>query len=242
MSEIFSTYISTLLSYEFIYFDLDDTLLDHKSAEAAGLKDIHAHFDFFDEVSAEKLIDVYHQVNSRQWSLYSQAKVSREELQRNRFELTLKELGLNSARYEEVGIQYMQFYRNHWQWIDGAKEAFYEIVEKYPVGILTNGFAETQRKKFEAFDLYHSAETTVISEEVGVLKPHPDVFNHATELAGVDSDNILYVGDSFGSDVIGGTKFGWNVAWFTENGEPEKHEKAHFVFNDFIKLKNLLKV
>lgn len=242
MSEIFSTYISTLLSYEFIYFDLDDTLLDHKSAESAGLKDVHDHFDFFENIRTKKLVDVYHQVNSRQWSLYSQAKVSRDELQRNRFELTLKELGLDPARHKEVGNYYMQCYSNHWQWIKGAKEAYYDIVEKYPVGVLTNGFAETQQKKFEAFDLYNSAETTVISEEVGVLKPHPNVFEYATERAGVDANDILYVGDSYNSDVEGGTAFGWNVAWFTENGEPEKHEKAHFVFNDFIDLKNLLKI
>lgn len=242
MSEIFPTYISTHLSYEFIYFDLDDTLLDHKSAEAAGLQDVHAHFDFFENISAEKLIDVYHQVNSRQWNLYSRAKISREELQRNRFELTLKELGLNSARFKEVGNYYMQYYRNHWQWIEGAEAAYYDILEKYPVGILTNGFAETQRKKFEAFDLYHSAETTVISEEVGVLKPHPDVFEVATERAGVDADKVLYVGDSFSSDVEGGTSFGWSVAWFTQNGEAKKHQKADFVFDDFMKLRNLLKV
>ena len=242
MSEIFPTHVSTLLSYEFIYFDLDDTLLDHKSAEAAGLQDIHAHFDLFENITAEELIDVYHQVNSKQWSLYSQAKVSREELQRNRFEFTLKELGLNPVRYEEVGNNYMQYYRNHWQWIDGAKEAYYDILEKYPVGILTNGFAETQRKKFEAFDLYDSAETTVISEEVGVLKPHADVFEVATERAGVDANKVLYVGDSYRSDVEGGTQFGWNVAWYTQNGDAEKHQKADFVFNDFIKLRNLLKV
>ena len=242
MSEIFSTYIFPLLSYEFIYFDLDDTLLDHKSAEAAGLKDVHAHFDLFEDISAGELIDIYHQVNSRQWSLYSRAKVSREELQRNRFELTLQQLGLDASYYDEVGKFYMQAYRNHWQWVAGAQESYYEILQKYPVGILTNGFAETQHKKFEAFDLYDSAETTVISEEVGVLKPHPDVFEAATERAGVDVDKVLYVGDSFSSDVEGGTSFGWDVAWFTENGEPEKHEKAHFVFNDFTNLKNLLKV
>ncbi|MDZ7657823.1 HAD-IA family hydrolase [Fodinibius sp.] len=230
------------MSYKFIYFDLDDTLLDHQSAEAAGLKDVHTHFDLFDDVSSQELIDVYHEVNRKQWSLYSQAKVSRKELQRNRFELTLKEFGLNESRYEEVGTFYMQAYRNHWKWMDGAKEAYYNIIEKYPAGILTNGFAETQRKKFEAFDLYNSAHTTVISEEVGVLKPHPDVFAHATEKSGVDRDEILYVGDSLNSDVKGGTDFGWNVAWFTQNGEAEKHQIADFVFDDFMDLKNLLKV
>ncbi len=242
MSESFSTHIAILLSYKFIYFDLDDTLLDHQSAEASGLKDVHAHFDFFEDTSPNQLVKVYHQVNSRQWSLYSQAKVSRAELQRNRFELTLNELGLDESRYEEVGNFYMQAYRNHWQWLDGAQEVYQTIVKEYPVGILTNGFAETQRKKFEAFDLYDSAQTTVISEEVGVLKPHPDVFEYATEQAGVSKDEILYVGDSFNSDVKGGTQFGWNVAWYTQNGEPEKHQKADFVFNDFMDLKNLLTI
>lgn len=242
MSESLITHIAVLLSYKFIYFDLDDTLLDHQSAEAAGLKDVHDYFDFFKDTKPERLVEVYHKVNSNQWRLYSQAKVSREELQRNRFELTLKELGMDESRYEEVGNYYMQAYRNHWRWISGAREAYYEIAEKYPVGILTNGFAETQRLKFEAFDLYESAKATVISEEVGVLKPHPDVFAHATEQAGVDRDDILYVGDSFNSDVEGGTQFGWNVAWYTQNGKPQKHEKADFVFNDFMDLKSLLKV
>ncbi len=230
------------MSYQFIYFDLDDTLLDHKSAEAAGLKDVHRYFDLFENIDAVELLDVYHQVNSKQWSLYSKAKVSRDELQRNRFEKTLQQLELDGSRHKEIGQFYMQAYRNHWQWINGAQKAYYEIAKKYPVGILTNGFAETQRKKFEAFDLYNSAETTVISEEVGVLKPHPDVFSYATEQARVAKDEILYVGDSFSSDVEGGTRFGWDVAWYTQNGEPEKHQKADFVFNDFMDLKNLLKV
>ena len=230
------------MSYKFIYFDLDDTLLDHQSAEAGGLKDVYQHFDFFGDVSAEKLIDVYHRVNSKQWSLYSQAKVSREQLQRNRFEQTLQQLNLDASRYDEVGRYYMQCYRNHWQWIDGAKEAYYDVAEKYPVGILTNGFAETQRKKFEAFDLHDSAQTTVISEEVGVLKPHPEVFEYATARAGVNADEVLYVGDSLSSDVEGGSKFGWKVAWYTQNGRQDQHEKAHFVFDNFSELKKLLDV
>lgn len=230
------------MSYKFVYFDLDDTLLNHKSAEAAGLRDVHQHFNLFNSHDAQKLVEVYHKVNSRQWSLYNNAKITREELQRNRFEQTLQQLGLDASRYQEIGTYYMKCYRNHWQWIGGAKQAYYEIAQKYPVGILTNGFAETQRKKFEAFDLYDSAQATVISEEVGVLKPHPDVFAHATKLASVDRDEILYVGDSYRSDVKGGSEFGWNVAWYNQNGESVEHEKAHFVFDDFQSLKQLLKI
>jgi putative hydrolase of the HAD superfamily len=76
------------LSYKFFCFDLDDTLLEHQSAEAAALNDMHQYFSFFDEISPEKLIDIYHYVNCRQWILYSRGVISGEDRQQNRFEPT----------------------------------------------------------------------------------------------------------------------------------------------------------
>lgn len=230
------------MPYKFIYFDLDDTLLNHRAAEKSGLRDVHLQFPIFQNVDPQTLIGVYHKVNSQQWRKYSQGEVSREELQRNRFEQTLEQLGLDGSLYEEIGNCYMQCYRDHWQWIRGAQEAYQQVMDHYPVGILTNGFAETQRKKFKKFDFYDSAEHVVISEDVGALKPDPKVFKHATELADVDPDDILYVGDSFTSDIEGGSNFGWNTAWFTRNGDSEKHKKADIIFSDFSTLTELLDV
>ena len=230
------------MPYQFIYFDLDDTLLDHQAAEKAGLSDVHEHFSFFQAINLDALIDTYHAVNSVQWKQYSQGEVTRTQLQRNRFEQTLRQLNLDEGRYQEVGAYYLNCYRKHWHWIEGAREAYMKVAEKYPVGILTNGFAETQRKKFEAFDLYSTADHTVISEELGALRPDPKVFAHATELTDYAKDDILYVGDSFASDIQGGTSFGWDTAWYTQNGEAEKRRKAGFVFSDFKDLLELLNV
>ncbi len=230
------------MPYRYIYFDLDDTLLNHKAAEKSGLLDVHEHFNLFENIKPQDLIDVYHKVNSVQWGKYSRGEVTRDELQRNRFEQTLEKLGLDADRFKEIGDYYIQCYRDHWQWMPGAREAYYKIRQHFPVGILTNGFAETQRKKFEEFDLYESANHVVISEEVGVLKPDPKIFEHATELAGVKANEILYVGDSFSSDIEGGSGYGWNTAWFTTNGDEKKHKKADFVFNNFESLIGLLRI
>lgn len=230
------------MPYKFIYFDLDDTLLDHRAAEKAGLSDVHTHFSFFETIDLDVLVDTYHAVNSVQWKQYSRGEVTRNQLQRNRFEQTLQRLNLDTGRYKEVGRYYVTCYCKHWQWIPGAKEGYEHIAESYPVGILTNGFAETQRKKFDAFGLNSTADYTVISEEVGALKPDPKVFEYATELTGYAKNDILYVGDSFSSDVQGGTGFGWDTAWYTQNGETEKRRKADFVFSNFEDLVKLLNV
>lgn len=221
---------------EFIYFDLDDTLLDHKSAERNALGDIHSHYRCFSDTDFEDLVDTYHKINSRQWKLYSEGSIDRQRLQENRFTQTLEGLGIDPGLQEEVGREYMSSYRDHWNWVEGAESAFEAIRSRYQVGILTNGFSETQQAKFDRFNLYDRAKHLVISEDVGHLKPHPKIFKHATSLTGYQPEEILYIGDSYNSDVKGGTGFGWKVAWFTANGDTEQHREATFVFDTFEKL------
>ncbi|SMO44964.1 HAD family hydrolase [Gracilimonas mengyeensis] len=230
------------LNPKFIYFDLDDTLLDHKKAERGGLRDILGHFDFFDGVSENQLLDTYHHINKGLWEAYSRAEIGREELQRRRFEETLQALKLDPEQHEATGKQYMQYYRNHWEWMDGARDAYHKIADTFDVGIITNGFAETQWLKIDRFNFKDTARHIVISEEVGEMKPHPKVFDHATELAGVNREDILYVGDSFTSDVVGGSKANWQVAWYTKTPIEQGHKLAHLIFDDFEELLEALGV
>lgn len=223
----------SLLNPEFIYFDLDDTLLDHKKAEQHGLADVHRHFAEFESISLEQLIDTYHQINKGLWEEYGRGEIDRHILHRRRFEETFIELGVEPSLYHEAGKVYMNYYRNHWEWIDGAKEAYEKIASSYPVGLITNGFAETQWMKIEQFDFKKTARHIVISEEVGVMKPHPKIFDHSTELVGVERSKILYVGDSITSDVKGGLKAGWKVAWYKSNPTELEAILPDLCFDDF---------
>lgn len=226
-----------ILSPKFIYFDLDDTLLDHKKAEQAGLRDVHKFFDdHFEGIAEDHLIDTYHYINKGLWEEYGKGEIDRHMLHRRRFEETFKDIGIDEMLYEEAGKVYMDFYENHWDWLPGAEEAYQRIAEKYKVGIITNGFSETQRLKISKFNFEETASHIVISEDVGVMKPHPKVFDHATKLTGVKRNEILYVGDSFTSDVIGGHKAGWKTAWFTSQPHPEGEKIADLVFKQYDKL------
>lgn len=217
----------------FIYFDLDDTLLDHKKAEEAALRDVHDHFDFFANTEPEKLIRIYHDINKRLWERYGHGSIDRMQLQRLRFENSLDDLTLDNSRYAEVGQYYMQCYHSHWRWIDGAREALERIVKKYDTGIITNGFSEIQEAKFDFFSLRDKVKHLIISEEIGVMKPNPGIFEYATRLAGCDKKDILYVGDSFSSDIEGGYGYGWHTAWYTHDTNGHSTVHADLVFNNF---------
>jgi putative hydrolase of the HAD superfamily len=218
---------------KFIYFDLDDTLLDHKKAEKNGLIDVHLHFDEVRKVDINKLIEVYHQINRGLWEEYGAGKIDRKILHRRRFEETFEALGIPTDLYDEAGKVYMNYYRNHWEWVDGAEEAFRQIQQNFETGLITNGFAETQWMKIEQFGFRDKLRHIVISEEVGIMKPNPGIFDHATDLVGVERDQILYIGDSYHSDIRGGKSAGWKVAWFTRESDREKLETADLSFDDF---------
>ncbi|MDZ7690666.1 MAG: HAD family hydrolase [Balneolaceae bacterium] len=232
------------MTYKYIYFDLDDTLLDHRGAEKAALQDLINQLDYFSSITHQELTETYHRINSKLWTRYGKGDIDRSYLQRSRFEQTLNELGLDGSLYEEVGNFYMEAYRNHWNWIAGAAETLQKASKKFDVGILTNGFAETQKQKISQFSLADVASNLVISEEVAFLKPQPEIFKHATALTRKKPQEILYIGDSYTSDVIGGASFGWNVAWYT-NGDDvseERKKDAYFTFNKFSDLCSLLKL
>lgn len=216
----------------FVYFDIDDTLLDHRKAEKCALADCHVHFEeHIGHHALGHIQDTYHKHNVPLWRDYGRDLITKEHLQRMRFEHLMTALDVDSVPAETLGTHYMERYAHHWDWIEGAQSAFHAIADRFPVGILTNGFKEIQRAKLTKFPtLEKRSASVVISEEVGVMKPNPRLFAHATQLAGVEPHEILYVGDSLHSDVEGGRNAGWQVAWF--RGDADLRDNVE-VFDDW---------
>ncbi len=230
---------------EFIYFDLDNTLLDHSSAEKEAQTAIYNSYPELQHVPLEEWLQAYKMLNHRLWLQYQKGDIDRYSLQKTRFKGSMEKLGLDTSNSEEIGTSYMLQYRKYWNWLDGARDALVSISEKYPVGIITNGFSETQQKKIEFMGLKEFSDIFIISEEVGVMKPHQKVFDVATDKAGVDRSEILYVGDSYSSDIIGGKQAGWKTAWYTAfSNAAEQNGKAgaDFSFEEFPDLVTYLTV
>lgn len=227
----------------YIYFDLDNTLLDHNKAESKSHKVVYNSFPVFQQVSLENWLETYQDVNHNLWVQYQDGEIDRHELHFSRFHDSMVKMDLPTDNSREIGVTYMKKYREYWDWIDQAEETLALTSKHYNVGIITNGFKETQLKKFEKLSMHKYTSQMVISEELGVLKPDPKVFNHATEIAGVPRDEILYVGDSYSSDVVGGLNAGWKTAWYTGVVSEEEAElKPDLTFNDFSDLRKYLKI
>lgn len=223
----------------FVYFDLDDTLLDHKHAEHAALRDMHATPERpFGNHPFDTVHTAYGCINPVVWKKYSAGEYTKRQAKVGRFTQLLDQLDLDTTPDESLANLYLETYSRHWKPIEGAFEAFDAIARALPVGILTNGFVEIQESKLKQFEsLSRSSRTVVISEEVGVLKPDPRLFAEAARRAGASPEDILYVGDSLTSDVQGGIGAGWQVAWFSDD---EHDHPDVYSFSDWTALRDLV--
>lgn len=219
----------------FVYFDLDDTLLDHRAAERAALRDLACEVLALEEDSPliGRIQQVYHTRNRELWADYAAGRISKGDLRKRRFQPIAKSFG-DGRSWKELDTFYMARYADHWRPVDGALEVFEAVSRRYPVGIITNGFADTQRSKLERFPAIRGASgALIISEEVGHLKPDPRLFAVAEERAEVPGELILYVGDSLHSDVRGALDAGWRAAWYTREEAPDGLSGGVFVFGSW---------
>ncbi|MEO6323665.1 MAG: HAD-IA family hydrolase [Thermoanaerobaculia bacterium] len=195
---------------QLLFFDLDDTLLDHAHAEQAAQREtFETHAGVFDGVAFDSWLERYREANGALWNAYGRGEVVRHDLHQQRFSTPLTHFGLDSAHATALGAHYLAAYRRHWRLNPGAEEILEAAAQQGIVGIVSNGFVETQRAKVERFRLGRWVKHLVLSEDVGVMKPDRAIFDAAVRVSGVSKGRKIYVGDSFDKDIVGAKAAGW---------------------------------
>lgn len=229
----------TGIDADFVFFDLDDTLLDHRGAERAALTRLHAELPGASRHALEHFLETYRVVNADVWMAYGAGRITKHTAQALRFERLFERLGIVGTDPVRLGETYLERYGGHWAWLDGAEEAYRAAAGRVPVGIITNGFAEVQRAKLARFpELAERARVILISEEAGLMKPDPRLFDHAARLSGHAPHRLLYVGDSLHSDVEGALGAGWQAAWF--GGDRSVAPSGTLVIDDWRHFRDVL--
>jgi HAD superfamily hydrolase (TIGR01509 family) len=80
------------------------------------------------------------------------------------------------------------------------------ILSNWPLAVTIDRFAEAA-----GWDRWLMG--IVVSERVGTIKPHPDIFRAASDLLGRAAEATLHVGDDWAADVVGAREAGWHAAY-----------------------------
>lgn len=86
----------------------------------------------------------------------------------------------------------------------------------------------TARAVLRAAGFEDQLTTVVISEEVGIRKPRPEIFETVVESFGLLPDEILHVGDRLQADVAGAAAIGMRTVWLTRRvANPEREMERY---------------
>jgi HAD superfamily hydrolase (TIGR01549 family) len=127
--------------------------------------------------------------------------------------------------------------------MDGAIRVVKNLSLKYKIGAVSNSLPDVQYRKLETIGLRDNLSCVVLSDELGVRKPDPRIFTHAAGLLLTTPGECLFVGDSFGSDVIGSKAAGMLSCWFNrkKNPAPASSIKPDFEIDDLQEIEEILR-
>lgn len=104
----------------------------------------------------------------------------------------------------------------------GAEEILRRLrVAGVRIGLLTNGAPDLQREKIESSGLGMFFDAAVVSGEIGIGKPEPEIFHHLLGMLGATPSESLMVGNSLARDIVGAKRAGLSSCWIALEGEDE---------------------
>ncbi len=209
------------MCYRDLFIDLDDTLWDiHRNGKEC-LEAIYVDYGYGKYYPGfEDYYDVYMRNNNRLWGLYRDGVIQKEELIVERFLAPVSEFGITDLEYaKRLNDDFLERTTRKTGLIDGTMELLEYLKPKYRMHILSNGFTEVQHKKIGNSGLRPYFDTVILSEEVGVNKPHPGMFTHALERAGARREQTVMIGDSWEADIVGAYRSGIDQIWLNPTGE-----------------------
>lgn len=200
------------MKYKVLLFDADETLFDFKKSESIALE--HAISDFEIPYDPDHHLKIYDAINTAIWKEFEEGKITQNTLKVERFKRLAQELGINFDP-QHFSERYMYHLAEASILLDDATALLEKLDCKFNLVILTNGLAYVQNRRIGKSSIAKYFSHIVISEEVGVAKPNPEIFEHTLKLINqVDKSEVLMIGDSLTSDIKGGNKFGIDTCWY----------------------------
>ncbi len=198
-----------------ITFDLDDTLYDNLPVimrmEAEVLAWLHREHPETMRLTAQDWRQLKYQVKQYHPHIDHDVTLWRQR----QLELGFTQLGYSPQAAESAarhGVEYALSWRNRVEVPQATHEVLAQLQQRLPLVAITNGNVD-----IEKIGLSQYFVNTWYAGKDGAAKPHPDLFQRASQDLAIAPSAILHVGDHLVTDVQGAVHNGYQSCWF--NGD-----------------------
>ena len=216
--------------YEFLFFDLDNTLWDFSANSREALKETLEILDFISQLNSfDNYFQLYEKINESLWSDYRSKKINKQSLIIERFSRSLEAFHITNQDWEGINSLYLECMALQTRLFPGTIETLSYLKAKgYQMHIITNGFVEVQHAKLKNCGLTDFFGKVFISEEIKATKPHREVFEHALKSTNAPKNKSIMIGDSWETDIQGALAFGIDQIMFLNMGQNKVPESIKY--------------
>jgi putative hydrolase of the HAD superfamily len=190
-----------------VLFDLDDTLHDDTAAYQTAALMVARDVALDHAVEPAALLAAYVEQASAFWKRLSVEHLAARIVD-TRAQLwydALRACGIDDvALAERSASDYTRYRAGVLTPSPGALECIGALRARgCKLGIVTNGFAATHHEKIARLGLTNLVDALFIADEMGMVKPDPQIFHHACDVLGTIPTRAAMVGDRYDRDVVG---------------------------------------
>ncbi|MBW7675079.1 YjjG family noncanonical pyrimidine nucleotidase [Chryseobacterium chendengshani] len=216
------------MKIQHIFFDLDNTLWDHRRNAYLTIKDLFSK----QEITLRYNIDfsefhsVYHEINEKLWAQIRDGEIDKEYLRKHRFYDTFNHFGIDDL---ELSMFFEEHFLDHilnYNYLVESADVILDYLKSknYTLHIISNGFQEVTERKCILSGIAHYFNTITSADSVGIRKPHAAIFQYSLSLAEAKKEESILIGDDWIADVVGAQNFGIDVIFFDVLNENPQQE------------------
>ena len=208
-----------------VLFDLDDTLFDDQFSSRAGLAVLRSTFPMLASEPFPTFERRYRVILEETHLHVLTGALTPAEARRERFTRFLSEsFPASSEDVESAAALYAAAHRASRRPVPGVLALLQHLRTHVKIGVVTNNVVVEQVEKLRELGMESLVDVLVVSEEVGVAKPHPAIFHAALERLACAPDEVVMVGDSWENDILGASRVGIRSVWLNRYAAPHPDE------------------
>lgn len=206
------------MKIQHIFFDLDNTLWDHRGNAYLTLKEIFKREEVREKYNLdfEDFHREYFTINERLWEQIRDGEIDKDYLRQHRFYDSFLFFGIDDhALAQTFENNFLDEILNFNDLVPGAFQILEYLYDKgYHIHILSNGFKEVTHRKCELSGIHNYFQTITSADEINIRKPKPEIFDYALKKANAAPEESMMIGDDWIADVEGAKSFGLEVVYF----------------------------
>lgn len=189
---------------KYVFFDLDETLIDIKKAQNEAIKSLYIKYQFTDRTTLEEFTKKWDDLTDYHYKFYTAKQISYEEQRRRRVVDLFKGYNVDLDRDPiEIYDIYLREFENAWTVYDDVVDTLKELKkEGYVLGLISNGDFDQQVQKVQKVGIYDMFDFINTSSQFAYSKPDARVYESIFKMHGVGYDEVVYVGNSYKKDIL----------------------------------------